>query len=125
MFHRIIADFMIQGGGMTENGSQKPTDKPIKNEAANGLTQRARHDRDGADAAIRTRRRRSSSSTSSTTATARLREPATGGGYCVFGKVKDEASMKVVDKIRDMPIQRPESSPSKAIKITKATIVSE
>ena len=37
-FHRIIANFMIQGGGMTEDGGQKPTDKPIQNEADNGLT---------------------------------------------------------------------------------------
>ena len=37
VFHRVIPNFMIQGGGMTEDMSQKKTRAPIKNEAANGL----------------------------------------------------------------------------------------
>jgi peptidyl-prolyl cis-trans isomerase A (cyclophilin A)/peptidyl-prolyl cis-trans isomerase B (cyclophilin B) len=37
VFHRVIANFMIQGGGMTENLSPKSTRPPIRNEAANGL----------------------------------------------------------------------------------------
>lgn len=37
IFHRIIADFMIQGGGMEPGMGQKKTAKPIENEAANGL----------------------------------------------------------------------------------------
>ena len=37
IFHRVIADFMVQGGGVTENGSVKDTFDPIENEAANGL----------------------------------------------------------------------------------------
>jgi cyclophilin family peptidyl-prolyl cis-trans isomerase len=37
IFHRVIKDFMIQGGGMNADLTQKPTDPPIKNEAANGL----------------------------------------------------------------------------------------
>lgn len=37
VFHRVIPDFMIQGGGMTEDMAQKKTRAPIKNEAANGL----------------------------------------------------------------------------------------
>jgi peptidyl-prolyl cis-trans isomerase A (cyclophilin A)/peptidyl-prolyl cis-trans isomerase B (cyclophilin B) len=37
VFHRVIANFMIQGGGMTENLSSKSTRPPIRNEAANGL----------------------------------------------------------------------------------------
>lgn len=37
MFHRIIKDFMIQGGGMTPDYTQKPTKPQIKNEADNGL----------------------------------------------------------------------------------------
>lgn len=36
VFHRIIPNFMIQGGGMDENLSPKPTREPIKNEADNG-----------------------------------------------------------------------------------------
>jgi cyclophilin family peptidyl-prolyl cis-trans isomerase len=37
VFHRVIKGFMIQGGGMTADMSQKPTKPPVKNEADNGL----------------------------------------------------------------------------------------
>src|SRR5690348_12640839 len=37
IFHRVIGDFMIQGGGFTADLNQKPTRAPIKNEAGNGL----------------------------------------------------------------------------------------
>ncbi|MFP4295760.1 MAG: peptidylprolyl isomerase [Halothiobacillaceae bacterium] len=37
LFHRVIAGFMIQGGGFTETFEQKPTRAPVKNEADNGL----------------------------------------------------------------------------------------
>lgn len=38
IFHRVIAGFMLQGGGFTPDMQQKPTKPPIKNEAGNGLT---------------------------------------------------------------------------------------
>jgi peptidyl-prolyl cis-trans isomerase B (cyclophilin B) len=37
VFHRVIKSFMIQGGGMTPDMAQKPTDATIQNEANNGL----------------------------------------------------------------------------------------
>ena len=36
IFHRVMPNFMIQGGGMDENMTSKPTRDPIKNEADNG-----------------------------------------------------------------------------------------
>ncbi|MBH9554121.1 peptidylprolyl isomerase [Inhella gelatinilytica] len=37
IFHRVIKGFMVQGGGMTADMAQKPTEAPIQNEANNGL----------------------------------------------------------------------------------------
>lgn len=38
LFHRVIADFVVQGGGLDPKFNEKPTDKPIVNEAGNGLS---------------------------------------------------------------------------------------
>jgi cyclophilin family peptidyl-prolyl cis-trans isomerase len=37
IFHRIVPGFVIQGGGLTADFSQKKTNPPVRNEAANGL----------------------------------------------------------------------------------------
>ena len=47
VFHRVIPNFMIQGGGMSADMSRKPTKAPIENEADNGLDERRRDPRPG------------------------------------------------------------------------------
>src|SRR5579872_3713265 len=44
VFHRVIPDFMIQGGGFTAEMQQKKTGAPIKNEADNGLLDHGKRD---------------------------------------------------------------------------------
>ena len=94
IFHRVIPNFMIQGGGMDENMSSKPTRDPIKNEADNGESN-AR----GTLAMARTSVVDSATSQffinlSNNTF---LDNGTRDFGYAVFGKVAD--GMDVVDKI--------------------------
>ena len=97
IFHRVIPNFMIQGGGFTEDMMQKPTRDQIKNEADNGLPNKR-----GSIAMARTPDPDSASSQffinlkdndflNYTAPTAQ------GWGYCVFGQVTE--GMDVVDNI--------------------------
>lgn len=97
IFHRVIDDFMIQGGGFDEDMEQKKTNAPIKNEANNGLS-----NLEGTIAMARTAAPHSASAQFfiNTTDNAFLNfsaETADGWGYCVFGKVID--GMDVVESI--------------------------
>ncbi len=96
IFHRVIKDFMIQGGGFTPDMQRKKTHDPVENEAKNGLKNKR-----GSIAMART------SAPHSATAqffinhkdndfldNANSRD---GWGYCVFGKVVE--GMDVVDSI--------------------------
>jgi cyclophilin family peptidyl-prolyl cis-trans isomerase len=98
-FHRVIATFMIQGGGYEPGMKEKPTKAPIKNESDNGLSNQR-----GTIAMARTPRPDSATSqffinvkdnTFLDKANARDRV-----GYCVFGKVTE--GLDVVDKIKDV-----------------------
>jgi len=96
IFHRVIGNFMIQGGGFMPDMMQKATRDPIENEAANGLSNVT-----GSIAMART------SAPHSATAqffinvkdNSFLDHPGQDGwGYCVFGKVA--GGMDVVEQIK-------------------------
>lgn len=95
IFHRVIKNFMVQGGGFTEDMSQKSTKAEIKNEADNGLKNTKY-----TLAMARTNAPHSASSQFfiNTADNGFLDYPAQDGwGYCVFGKVVE--GQKVVDKM--------------------------
>jgi peptidyl-prolyl cis-trans isomerase A (cyclophilin A) len=95
VFHRVIPNFMIQGGGMKPDLSEKSTKAPIQNEAKNGL-KNAR----GTIAMARTGEPHSATSQFfiSVKNNTNLDYPSFDGwGYAVFGKVTK--GMDVVDKI--------------------------
>ncbi len=125
IFHRVIANFMIQGGGYTkEMRERRPSRPPIRNEAGNGL----RNDR-GTIAMART------GVVDSATAQFFINvenndflnhadDTPRGYGYAVFGKVIE--GMDVVDKIRAVPTGRLsmfQDVPKTPVTIVKATVL--
>lgn len=99
IFHRVIEDFMIQGGGMDKDMNTKPTNEPIKNEANNGLKNAY-----GTVAMARTSAPHSASSqffinTNDNPFLDFQSESADGWGYCVFGKVI--SGIEVVNAIEE------------------------
>jgi cyclophilin family peptidyl-prolyl cis-trans isomerase len=101
IFHRVIKDFMIQGGGLNNDLTPKPTDPSIKNEASNGLKNLR-----GTIAMARTNVIDAATSQFfiNTKDNAFLDHRDTsmqGYGYAVFGKVV--AGLDVVDKIGTAP----------------------
>ncbi len=118
VFHRVIDNFMIQGGGMTANLKEKPTRPPIPLESRNGLN----NDR-GTIAMARTSDPNSATSqffinVKNNDFLNSARSP-DGNGYAVFGKVV--AGMEVVDKIRAVRTG-PGDVPAEPITIKKATL---
>ena len=135
IFHRVIPDFMIQGGGLTEDMRQKPTRPPIVNEATNGL----KNER-GTVAMARTRE------IDSATAQFFINVPEAhedqgdavadnaflnhksksprGFGYAVFGRVVE--GMEVVDRIAQVPTTTVgpfRNVPREPVVIERATVV--
>lgn len=124
IFHRVIDEFMVQGGGFEPGMKQKPTRAPVKNEATNGL----KNDR-------------------YTVAMARTNEPHSasaqffinlkdndflnhtaptpqGWGYCVFGKVVE--GQDVVDRIKAVKTGRSgmhQDVPQQDVIIERAEVV--
>jgi peptidyl-prolyl cis-trans isomerase B (cyclophilin B) len=95
IFHRVIPGFMVQGGGLTADMSQKPTPNKVENEANNGLKNTKY-----TVAMARTSDPHSASAQFfiNTSDNGFLNHPGQDGfGYAVFGKVT--AGTDVVDKI--------------------------
>jgi peptidyl-prolyl cis-trans isomerase B (cyclophilin B) len=122
IFHRVIANFMIQGGGFEPGMKQKAVNAPIKNEAANGL----KND-------IYTIAMARTGDPHSATAqffinvkdNGFLNYPGQDGwGYCVFGKVVE--GKEVVDAIRNVKTGNRsgfQDVPLEDVIITKAEVV--
>ncbi len=123
VFHRVIGNFMIQGGGMTADMAQKATRAPIENEADNGLTNTV-----GTLAMARTSDPHSASSqffinVANNDFLNHSGKTAQGWGYAVFGKVV--SGLDTVDKIKAVPTGRKgghQDVPLDAVVITGVTI---
>lgn len=103
IFHRVMSDFMIQGGGFTRDLQPSPTRPPIRNEADSGLKNLK-----GTIAMARTDDPHSASAqffinvepNPALDHRDRARE---GWGYAVFGRVIE--GMEVVERIRRVPVR--------------------
>lgn len=101
IFHRVINNFMIQGGGFDTNMQQKPTKDPIENEADNGLKNDF-----GTVAMARTMEPHSATAQFFINVTDNdflnhTGKNMQGWGYTVFGKVTE--GTEVLEKIRAVP----------------------
>lgn len=101
IFHRVINNFMIQGGGFDTEMNQKTSFDPIENEANNGLKNTR-----GSIAMARTNEPHSASSQFFINVVDNPSldfkdESISGWGYCVFGEVSE--GMDVIDRIKEVP----------------------
>jgi cyclophilin family peptidyl-prolyl cis-trans isomerase len=125
IFHRVVAGFVIQGGGYTESYDEKLTDAPIVNEAQTGI----KNER-GTIAMARAGDRHSGTSQffinlKNNPMLDYRGEFPRGWGYCAFGKVLE--GLDVVDKIGAAQTGPkgpfPDEVPQQTIKIVKVTQV--
>jgi peptidyl-prolyl cis-trans isomerase B (cyclophilin B) len=122
IFHRVINNFMIQGGGFEPGMKQKKTNAPIKNEAANGL-------KNDMYTIAMARTGDPNSATAQFFINVKdngfLNYPGQDGwGYCVFGKVVE--GKEVVDAIRNVKTGNRsgfQDVPLEDVIITKAEVV--
>ena len=124
IFHRVIDNFMIQGGGMNADMEEKPTGSPIQNEADNGLKNVS-----GSLAMARTSDPHSASAQffinlSDNAFLDHTSKDMQGWGYAVFGKVSE--GMDVVNAIRAVATGNRgghQDVPLETISIVSATVV--
>jgi peptidyl-prolyl cis-trans isomerase B (cyclophilin B) len=122
IFHRVIKDFMIQGGGFDAKMQQKPTEQTVENEAKNGL----KNDK-YTIAMARTMAPHSASAQFfiNTKNNDFLNYPGQDGwGYAVFGKVVE--GQDVVDQINTVKTSRSgmhSDVPAEAVVIEKIEVV--
>ncbi len=126
IFHRVIDNFMIQGGGMAPGMKQKPTQAEIENEANNGLK-----NVNGSVAMARTNEPHSASSqffinVNDNDFLNHTAPTAQGWGYAVFGAVSD--GMDVVNAIRKVKTGSSgfhQDVPTEDVVIEKASVLAE
>ena len=123
IFHRVISNFMIQGGGMTADMAQKATRAPVENEANNGLKNKT-----GTIAMARTNDPHSATAQFFINVTDNgfldhSAPTAQGWGYAVFGKVT--SGMDVVEKIKAVATGSKgfhQDVPKEAVTIERVTV---
>jgi len=122
IFHRVIPNFMIQGGGFEPGLKQKPTNAPIKNEAANGLKNDIY-----TIAMARTGDPHSATAQFfiNTKNNSFLDYPGQDGwGYCVFGKVVEgKEVVDAINKIKTGTSGFYQDVPKEDVIITSAEVV--
>ncbi len=124
IFHRVMSNFMIQGGGFDKDMKQKSVKDGIKNEWKNGLSNMR-----GTIAMARLGRQPDSGTAQffiNVVDNQMLDMPRDGAGYAVFGKVVK--GMDVVDKIREVPVGNNgmhQNVPVEAVVIEEVTRMSE
>ncbi|MBK6279604.1 MAG: peptidyl-prolyl cis-trans isomerase [Gammaproteobacteria bacterium] len=123
IFHRVISNFMIQGGGMTPDMAEKQTRAPVENEANNGLKNKT-----GTVAMARTNDPHSATAqffinVSDNGFLDHTAPTAQGWGYAVFGRVT--AGMDVVEKIKAVATGNKgfhQDVPKEAVTIERVTV---
>ena len=122
IFHRVIPNFMIQGGGFEPGLKQKPTNAPTKNEAANGLKNEIY-----TIAMARTGDPHSATAQFfiNTKTNGFLDYPGQDGwGYCVFGKVVEgKEVVDAIGKVKTGSSGFYQDVPKEDVIITKAEVV--